>query len=1135
MSRELYQAEVLANECLAADNPSVANAVELLRLLQANCHELAEDALLWTSAKLDKKLQVQLEDALSVVSATLPPWTTTLPRLCPFLLSLEARKKLLKYTAFGPSFAIHWVQEHKVGSLMQRRATVQTELNSQADPRKIQELSQELSNLEEHVVRSSNWLGTLQSTLVKVSKGDLLLRQSEVAMDLLSGSGHLLEVQFDGETGFGSAVTQSFYVEVSMALQDRELNRQIPLWVEDDGSSCTPYLLSRRGLLIRPVAEGPLREAACQRFRFLGRLMGHALRDGFIAPLPLTEDFFALVLGQRLGVKNLPEPGAGLAGELLGALAKFAEHLAVGRKQGKGDLWRQEQANLPDFTSRYLATDAGAAGIESKVEVTESSEQQLSLDDYLKLLGVSFLETGLSGASLCPGGENVPVTLDNLEEFLEQAATFWFDTGVRAQVDAFRAGLNEILPVECLAAFRPSELRQMFCGEDRVEWDEKALLKHLRPSGGLSGGSQLFSHLVAVLLEMDQANRARFLDFVSSCPRLPPGGIANFHLDVFPDPQTGSRKGFPRSRACANQLYLPPYSSKEELRERLVEALRQSKLFRFTMLDICCERGCGRQVTGHSGGAGLLGAIHSTLEALLQLIKSLKCVLIESSSTAEGPVVDEIAQLLDQCKPEELSEILASIESPAPMQPMPPTGPPPGAGRRPVPGIRAAEASLGDANVVSREEIRKLLDEHSAEVISEVRKLIPSISNGVMDTIDVATLSQALAERDHEVKALEAQLYLSEASHVKKLVGADKIRRNKDALRELRCFQEILADLHAGHFGCAPERRSAAEAAAQKWEILTTEAQSRSLMPEALFEASARVLSYVQCFGRSTSPGSSKVVISEENATTCGSSTRAPSTVLPQEETQSLATTEAISELTGFLDDARPFDAFGHTALGKTRQSNEQLCKLAAELREQMDQEYTALMASIDEIQRLMEAEVAGDAQLPSIAELQTFTASIDEATRKLHATQANAPAEVCKGSASSASSESGLLEKRRDSLDAKLEAILEIGEVYHSESILPSEPTKMCNVQLEDKDDRMLVPAAIRFERPRWADLCSDSDEADAPMPSLTSAKANSTPSLAQCIRQVGLDSVRRASPTSEAAAAVQIIQCWGKALPCF
>eukprot|EP00931_Biecheleriopsis_adriatica_P016462 TRINITY_DN12116_c0_g1_i1.p1 TRINITY_DN12116_c0_g1~~TRINITY_DN12116_c0_g1_i1.p1 ORF type:complete len:2177 (+),score=496.16 TRINITY_DN12116_c0_g1_i1:94-6624(+) len=576
VARELYPsiAEALSSSCLAGDNPGVASALELLRLLQAHCEELAGDASLWTSVKLDKKLQVQLEDALSVVSGTLPPWATTLPRLCPFLLSLEARKKLLKYTAFGPSFAIHWTQEIKVGSLMQRRATVQTELNAQTDPRKMQELSQELSNLEEHVVRSSNWLGTLQSTLVKVSKGDLLLRQAEVAMELLSGSGHLLEVQFDGETGFGSAVTQSFYVEVSLALQDRELNRQTPLWVEDDGSSCTPYLLSRHGLLIRPLPEGPQRDAACQRFRFLGRLMGHALREGFIVPLPLAEEFFSLVLGEALGAASLPRPGAGLAGELLGALADFFEELSRGEREGLGASWRNEQVSKPDFTSRYLSAEGRSGSLTSSQDESSSPAQQLSLDDYLKLVGVCFLETGLGGASLCPGGENVALTAENLGDFLEKVSGFWFDTGVRAQVDAFRSGLNEILPVECLAAFRPSELRQMFCGEDRVEWDERALLAHLRPAGGLSGGSQLFSHLVAVLLEMDQADRARFLDFVSSCPRLPPGGIANFHLDVFPDPST--RKGFPRSRACANQLYLPPYSSKEELRERLVEAMHCS-------------------------------------------------------------------------------------------------------------------------------------------------------------------------------------------------------------------------------------------------------------------------------------------------------------------------------------------------------------------------------------------------------------------------------------------------------------------------------------------------------------------------------------------------------------------------------
>ncbi|CAE7832338.1 unnamed protein product, partial [Symbiodinium microadriaticum] len=64
------------------------------------------------------------------------------------------------------------------------------------------------------------------------------------------------------------------------------------------------------------------------------------------------------------------------------------------------------------------------------------------------------------------------------------------------------------------------------------------------------------------------------------------------------------------------------------------------------------------------------------------------------------------------------------------------------------------------------------------------------------------------------------------------------------------------------------------------------------------------------------------------------------------------------------------------------------LGRLAGELSEQMDQEYTALMASIEEIQNLMEAEVAGDARLPSIEELEAFTVRIEEAigTSKLEA-----------------------------------------------------------------------------------------------------------------------------------------------------
>jgi len=585
VARELYahfSADALAKQVgpqqlisRFCDNPAVASTLELMHLLRAQGSESGVEPNLWISSKLDRKLRYQLEDPLSVVSGTLPLWATTLPRLCPFLFSLKTRKMLLKYTAFGPSFAVHWTQESKVGHFLKRRATVQTELNSAIDPRKMQELSQELSNLEEHVVRSPFWLGTLQSTLVRLQKGEELVKQAMVAMDRVASAGNLVEVQFDGETGFGIAVTQSFYVEIAKMLQERERNSQTPLWVSDDGAAGdAPHLLCRKGLLIRPLPGGPQQDEAARRFRFLGQLFGQALREGFIVPLPLAEEVFCLLLGDQLGAAQLPRPGSGVAGELVGALADFASDLASGEAQlgeaatSEAKLeYRRQQADRDDFASRFLASRDGAEHV--------VSQEPMSFNRYMSLVEPCFVETGLAGAPLIPNGDQTAVTVDNLQEFVDAAAKFWFDTGVAAQVSAFRAGLNDAFPLECLVTFSPSELRDMFCGEDRIEWDEQQLLAHLHPGGGLTDKSPTYKFLVADLVAMNQAQRSRFLDFVSSCPRLPPGGMAKFHVDVFPD-STAGPTAFPRSRACANQLYLPPYTCKEELHAKLHEAIHSS-------------------------------------------------------------------------------------------------------------------------------------------------------------------------------------------------------------------------------------------------------------------------------------------------------------------------------------------------------------------------------------------------------------------------------------------------------------------------------------------------------------------------------------------------------------------------------
>jgi len=294
----------------------------------------------------------------------------------------------------------------------------------------------------------------------------------------------------------------------------------------------------------------------------------------------------------------------------------------------------------------------------------------------------------------------------------------------------------------------------------------------------------------------------------------------------------------------------------------------------------------------------------------------------------------------------------------------------------------------------------------------------------------------------------KVHLYVLEAAHVKKAVGRERIRRNKDALRELCCLQEILSDLHAGQFGRAPERRSAAEVAASRWDAFAVEAQRQGLQTEVLLTVPQRIRPLLVS-RTAISPGSPKAGTASLLGAS-SSSTRAPSTATgAQDADMQSVTTDGRSEATSLLDGllGGVGDLPGPVS-EKCRRSREQLECLAEELREQLDQEYTSLMTSIEEVQSLMEAEVAGDAQLPSIEELEDFTAQVDQ---KLE--------ELCKEAPTVALEKLPKRDKKSEE-DSSMKTIFEVVPELNQEPIQPS--------------------IAQKAERPRWADMCSDSDEAE-------------------------------------------------------
>jgi len=413
-----------------------------------------------------------------------------------------------------------------------------------------------LFELKGQIARDTEaWVGSLKSELVRVER-EKVLQQAERAMELTKASPCSLEVQFEGESGFGRAVTQGFYTLVAHELQRRAANREVPMWVEDDPPLNEDFLRPRHGLLVRPLpSNGEALLEVERRFCMLGRLMAKALREGFVVPLPLTAAFFQLMLGGAIDpLMALPRPGDGVAGEFVGACAALVTDAA---RLPPGGL--DELASDPEWSRKYMQPPG-----EEPVPAARFADYAVS---------ATFVETGLSGAPLCPDGESQPVDTTNVADFVRLAASFWLDTGVTRQMVAFRRGLYDVLGAGAVAlwAFSPAELRRLFCGEDEVSWTEKELAEHLQCGGGYSSKSEQIGWLREEMLAMAPPLRAKFLEFVTSCPRLPPGGLRELQLSIHPDPADGA--GLPRSRACAHRLFLPRYASREELARQLHEAI----------------------------------------------------------------------------------------------------------------------------------------------------------------------------------------------------------------------------------------------------------------------------------------------------------------------------------------------------------------------------------------------------------------------------------------------------------------------------------------------------------------------------------------------------------------------------------
>ncbi|XP_045543165.1 E3 ubiquitin-protein ligase HERC2 isoform X2 [Salmo salar] len=276
---------------------------------------------------------------------------------------------------------------------------------------------------------------------------------------------------------------------------------------------------NRDCFLLNPAAKSALH---MNMFRFLGVLLGIAIRTGSPLSLNLAEPVWKQLAGMNLTIADLSEVDKDFIPGLM--------------------YIRDNEATAEEFEGMTLP----------------------------------FTVPNASGQDIQLSSKYSHITLENRAEYVRLAINYRlheFDE----QVSAVREGMARVVPVPLLSLFTGYELETMVCGSPDIPLH---LLKSVATYKGVEPTSPLIHWFWEVMESFSNTERSLFLRFVWGRTRLP-RTIADFRgrdfvvqvLDKYNPPD----HFLPESYTCFFLLKLPRYSCKQVLEEKLKYAIHFCK------------------------------------------------------------------------------------------------------------------------------------------------------------------------------------------------------------------------------------------------------------------------------------------------------------------------------------------------------------------------------------------------------------------------------------------------------------------------------------------------------------------------------------------------------------------------------
>lgn len=175
---------------------------------------------------------------------------------------------------------------------------------------------------------------------------------------------------------------------------------------------------------------------------------------------------------------------------------------------------------------------------------------------------------------LKPGGEDIDVTDGNKEEYIRLLIQQKYVTSIKPQMTGIIKGIQEVFPLHHLSMFNPVELELLISGIDKV--DVADWKKHTR-FDGYSKDDKTVRYFWMFILTLDNEMKSRVLSMVTGTAKVPMNGFEFLEGVDGPRPfcikKYGNATRLPQTHTCFNRLDLPPYTTYEALRTKMLQAL----------------------------------------------------------------------------------------------------------------------------------------------------------------------------------------------------------------------------------------------------------------------------------------------------------------------------------------------------------------------------------------------------------------------------------------------------------------------------------------------------------------------------------------------------------------------------------